>query len=410
MGARKLLYLLLVGSVLLPLSGCKTPREAVEVVRMPPAGGLRKVTDMAAMPDFALAYRRRGQGLTDALDRSLNWFGMPSARSRYPSHGIPFEVARASIFAFDQLLAAGNSEQAFRRAILSDFDVYTSVGNDQLGTVVFTGYYSPIFAASPQQTPVYRYPLYRRPDDLLSDPATGEILGKRDAQGATSTYPTRRQIEDSNMLAGQELVWLKDRLDAYLIHVQGSAKLTMPDGSSMYVGYAGTNGHAYTSLGKALAADGKLAAERLSLPAIRTYFKTHPHELDQYIRRNDRFVFFLVSSASKWPSGSLGFKVEPLRSLATDKSVFPAGMVTLVATQLPNGSRSVERFTQFMLDQDTGGAINAPGRADIYVGIGDDAGQVAGRLLHQGRLYYLLLKPRRVAYWRARLQAGSAAD
>ena len=407
MGARKPLFLTLVFALLMtPLTGCRGP-SAPDDTPPPRAGGLRKVLDVADLPDFETAYRRRDQGLTDAVDRSLNWFNFPSAQNRYPSHGIPFHVAHASVFAFRQLLNGEHSPAAFRQEVLSEFDVYTSVGSDPQGTVLFTGYYTPVFTASTQRTGAYRYPLYRRPADLVSDPVTGAILG-RQVGDQVVTYPTRRQIEVANMLAGQELVWLKDRLDAYLVHVQGSARLEAAGGVRMYVGYAGTNGHEYVSLGQALAKDGKLPAEQLSLPAIRAYFQAHPDEVDRYIRRNDRFIFFKAVPGDNWPSGSLGFKVEPMRSLATDKSLFPAGSVTLVATKLP-GDGSSRRFVQFMVDQDTGGAFNAPGRADIYMGIGDDAGRLAGRLRHSGRLYYLLLKPRRVGHWRRRMQNAAEA-
>lgn len=411
MGARKLLLVWLLAASLSALMwACRGPTVVPDHLTPLPsgAGALRKVIDIAAMPDFETAYNQRDRGLVDAVDRSLTWFATSAARQRYPSHGIPFDVAHAGVFAFRQLLAADVSPQSFRQTLLSEFDVYSSVGSDQRGGVLFTGYYSPVFPASTRRTEEYRYPLYRRPADLVSDPTTGAILGRRSGSELVS-YPTRRQIESSDLLAGQELVWLNDRLDAYLVHVQGSARLETPGGVRMHVGYAGTNGHAYTSLGQALAEDGKLDAQRLSLPAIRDYFQAHPDELDTYIARNARFVFFQICSGDSWPSGSLGLKVEPLRSLATDKAVFPAGVVTLVATQLPGPGGGGQRFVQFMVDQDTGGAISAPGRADIYTGIGVDAGRLAGRLRAQGRLYYLLLKPQRRAYWRGRLRAAGGA-
>ena len=410
MGARMLLLFVFVTvSLAALLAGCRAPATGPQVAAPTPGGGgLRKVTDMAAMPDFAAAYAARDQGLVVAVDRSLGWFAKPSARQRYPSHGIPFTVAHASVFAFAQLLADDGSPEAFAEAVLREFDVYSSTGNDDRGTVLFTGYYSPVFPASTQRTKEYRYPLYGRPADLVSDPVTGAILGQRSGSDLVTTYPTRRQIEGSGMLAGRELIWLNDRLDAYLVHVQGSARLETPGGVDTYVGYAGTNGHAYTSIGRALVEDGKLPAERLSLPAVRAYFRQHPDELESYLARNDRFVFFQVCSGTNWPSGSLGVKVEPMRSLATDKEMFPAGMVTVVATQLPSSAGGRDRFVQFMVDQDTGGAINAPGRADIYTGIGDEAGDLAGNLYAEGRLYYMLLKPERVEPWLGRLR--SAAD
>ena len=125
------------------------------------------------------------------------------------------------------------------------------------------------------------------------------------------------------------------------------------------------------------------------MPAIRRYFREHPGELDGYIQRNDRFVFFQAYDGTRWPAGSLGFKVTPGRTLATDKAVYPRGGAVLVSTTTPDG----ERFDRLMLDQDTGGAIRAPGRADIYFGVGRDAEELAGSMAAEGRLYYLFLKP-----------------
>jgi len=209
------------------------------------------------------------------------------------------------------------------------------------------------------------------------------------------------------MLAGRELVYLSSRLDAYIIEVNGSAKLNMRDGATMYVGYAGTNGHEYTSVGGLLVEDGKLSGAKLSLPAIRQYFVQHPYELSSYIRRNDRFVFFSEYDGSRWPAGSMGFRVMPMRTLATDKAIFPRGSVVLVNTRMPGaiGSRS---FNQVMLDQDTGGAIRAAGRADIYIGIGREAEVLAGRQVAQGQMYYLLLKPDKVQPWYQRMNDSPA--
>ena len=45
-----------------------------------------------------------------------------------------------------------------------------------------------------------------------------------------------------------------------------------------------------------------------------------------------------------------------------------------------------------MVDQDTGGAINAPGRADIYFGIGALNEIKAGQQFALGRLYYFFVR------------------
>ncbi|MEE9211097.1 MAG: MltA domain-containing protein [Phycisphaeraceae bacterium] len=390
----------------LVLGGCKGPVVEKDYGRPLPPGAfaLRKITVPSQLPDLKIAWTNSDGDLLSALDRSLDWFTKPSTQRFFPMAGISHGHARVSVFAFRQLLETSTSESQFEQRVLEQFDVYTSVGWDGRGTVLFTGYYSPVFNASWELTHEYRYPLYHRPTDLVTEPVTGEVLGRRVGQ-AIVTYPTRRQIESSNMLAGRELVYLKNKLDAYLIQVNGSAKLIMTDGSVRYFGYAGNNGHDYTSLAGLLVADGKLDPNRVSLPAIRDYFRRQPGELDHYMLQNDRFVFFQEYDGGSWPAGSLGVPVTAERTLATDKDVFPRGCVTLVQTRVPTSGPIARRFEQFMLDQDTGGAIRAAGRADIYMGIGPQAETLAGRTVAEGRLYYFFLKPARLAAWRTQMES-----
>jgi membrane-bound lytic murein transglycosylase A len=176
----------------------------------------------------------------------------------------------------------------------------------------------------------------------------------------------------------------------------------------MHVGYDGSNGHDYTSVSQLLIADGKLDKNHLSLPAVQSYFARHRDELDGYIWQNDRYVFFSEYNGTNWPAGSLGFSVQAGRTVATDKSVFPRGGVVLVDTQSPRGGGQGP-FRRFMLDQDTGGAIRAAGRADLYMGVGDSAEAIAGRQYAEGRLYYLFLKADRVAHWRQRMGLAPTA-
>src|SRR6185437_14521537 len=111
--------------------------------------------------------------------------------------------------------------------------------------VLFTGYFTPTYEANPTRGGPYQWPLYKRPRDLVSD-ATTDTAGQRAADGSLSPYYTRQEIE-SGTLAGDELVWLTSRWNAYVITVQGSARLHLPDGKIMEVGYAGSNGYAYVS-------------------------------------------------------------------------------------------------------------------------------------------------------------------
>ena len=354
-----------------------------------------------SIPDASVALGSDRAGLLKALDRSLGWFERPSSRDRFPMYGISHSRAWASVYAFRQLVRDYESPGEFKRRVEAEFDFYTSIGSDGRGTVLYTGYYSPTFEGSRVRTASFPHPLYRLPEDLVKDPATGETLGQRVGESITP-YPERAEIERSGMLAGTELVWLRSQWDAYLVHVQGSAALSLTDGTTLHIGYAGNNGHPYVSPARELVADGKISEAELSLDEVKAYFESHPDDVDTYLRRNPRFIFFREEKSSNWPLGSLGVPVTPLRTIATDKELFPPGGVTLVMTRATDASGRSRPFQQFMLDQDRGGAILSPGRVDIYFGIGAQAERRAGDEYFEGRLYYLFLKPQRLGVWEQR--------
>lgn len=404
-------------AALVLLQACRPPTGAgpVAAPREPhaPRAGRGAITpalvptDPRELPDLSVALSAERQSLVAALDRSLAWFESGSSRARFPVGSVTHEWARTSLYAFRHLAEGLADTNTLARRLRAEFNFYRSVGSDGRGTVLFTGYYSPAFQASLHLDGEFRYPLYRLPADLVVDPSTGEVKGRRVGQRVV-TYPTRADIEKSGMLAGRELVWLRDAFEAYLIHVQGSAALLLPDGTTFHVAYAGNNGHDYVSVARELVADGKLREDQLSLDHIRAYFDANPRDVERYLRRNPRFVFFREAEGSDWPAGSLGVQVTPLRTLAADKELFPPGCVVLVVTRAPApGGAGEQRFVQFMLDQDSGGAIRTPGRADIYFGIGPSAEARAGRQYAEGGLYYLLLKPERLADWRRSTLPGS---
>jgi membrane-bound lytic murein transglycosylase A len=147
-------------------------------------------------------------------------------------------------------------------------------------------------------------------------------------------------------------------------------------------------------MGLALVADGKIDPDELSLQKIMAYFEKHPHELTHYMYKNESYVFFTKRDGG--PYGSLNVPVIPYRSIATDKSVFPRGLISFAVTKVPRMETrekvTLEPFHSFTVDQDTGGAIRSAGRCDIYMGIGPDALLLAGRTRSEGKLYYLAVK------------------
>ncbi|MHC4063097.1 MAG: MltA domain-containing protein [Planctomycetota bacterium] len=392
---------LAVGSL---LPGCAEPTEEAAPLIVEknysaplPAGafGLRKISDPARIPDFSAAFHLQ-IGLDQAAERSLHYLSKPSSQRYFP-YGPQGEITHhrvvRSLQRFRQTLAQAASPAELDDLIRRRFEVWESVGCDGQGTVLFTGYYRPIFDARLRPDAEFKYPLYRLPGDLVKD-EEGNCLGRRlPGGGVGPTYYDRRQIVSSDALAGQELCYLRDPFEAYIVTVQGSAKLRMEDGRYLEIGYVANNGHEYVPIGKLMVADGKIPADELSLGRMIRFFREFPNEIRYYTNQNPRYVFFEPRPGG--PFGSLNEQVTPYRTIATDKEIYPRACPTFVQTRLPgyDDGRIVERaYHGFALDQDTGGAIRAPGRCDVFMGTGDAVAELAGRTLAEGKLYYLFAR------------------
>ena len=395
----KTLRAVLVGCLCLSMTscgwlGCKKKKKDYAKPLPPGEMALVKLTDPKDYPDFGTGFKSRA-GLVEAIDHSLDYYRKPSSKTFFPYLDISHERAALTLETFKTVLREAKDPSDLNRIIAERFDIYMSRGCDEQGTVLFTGYCTPIFKGSKTRTGDFRHPLYRQPPDLVKKP-DGTPLGRRAAGGQIVPYYTRRQIETEQLFAGKglELVWLRAPLEAYLAHVQGSAIIELPDGTELRIGYAGKTDRPYTSMGMAMVADGRFSAAELSLQKIMTYFDKHPLELRTYMYKNDSYVFFTESEGG--PFGSINCPVTPFRSIATDKSVFPRGLLAYVVTKAPvmktRDKVTFEPFYSFALDQDTGGAIRSAGRCDIYMGVGPDALLLAGRQNAEGKLYYLAVK------------------
>jgi len=397
-------HLILITFLILAIFGCKSPQTTVEktdstnYTKALPSGlpALHRV-DHRDWPNIATAWESRDLFLQDSIKNSIKWFNAPSSKQWFPLEGITHEQAKNSVIVLQGILTQSTTKEEFLGIVQERFDVYKSVGCDGLGTVLFTGYYAPDFQASRKRSSSFSAPLYTRPSDLVTSPSSGEPLGRKNDDGTLSTWPTRRILESSGELDGTELVYVKDALDAYTIHVNGSARLRMNDGELMYIGYDGKTDRPYTGLGHSVLEAGLLPPEKLSLRAIRRLYDKNPEEIQNLIDYNESFVFFQEYNGGNWPAGSLGVPVTAERSIATDKKIFPRGGVVLVDTTVRSLTGEKNSFTQFMTDQDTGGAIRAPGRADLFMGVGPTAGIKAGGQYAEGQLYYLFLKPSSIA-------------
>ncbi|MEO0967850.1 MAG: murein transglycosylase A [Cyanobacteria bacterium J06639_18] len=328
--------------------------------------------------------------MVKSIDHSLRYLKTPTAAriyADYPIEGITLERVRRSLLRFRQLLLKSKNPTQLQDAVRREFEFYKSIGNDGRGTVKFTSYYEPIYEASRQQTSVYKYPLYRLPPDFEQWP---------------QPHPKRLELEgkdgllgNKSPLKGLELFWFRNRLDAYLVHVQGSAKLKLTDGSTTSVGYANGTQYPWTSIGKELLKDGRINRKSASMPGILRHFQLNPEDMDEYLPRWERFIFFRDKGNTP-ATGSIGVPLTADRSIATDKSIMPPGALAIINSSFPyptkEGGLTYRRVSRFVMDQDTGSAIKGPGRVDYFAGRGKIAGDRAGVTGGPGTLYYLLLK------------------
>ncbi len=265
-----------------------------------------------------------------------------------------------------------------------------------------TGYYEPVVQGSRFPNPEFHVPLYRRPPDLVaagqkngSDafPNKGALIGRRNANNEIVPYYDRGAIE-AGALDGQklEICYLRDPFEALAIQIEGSARVILEDGTPLRVNYDSHNGYPYTAVGRVLIERNLVPREEMSMQRIRDWMAANPDEAPKLRAANRSFVFFRITGLSNdgEPVGAQGVPLVPGRSIAVDK-IHVYGMPFFIDASLPIESpQATTPFRRLMIAQDTGSAIVGPARADLYLGAGEDAGRIAGRIRHPGRFAMLL--------------------
>jgi len=340
--------------------------------------------------------------LDRAIEQSLIYLRKRPRSSRITIAGRshPTRHLIRSLLFFRNLVAGHPSSVLLNRQINTYFDIYQASGTDGYNPqrkMLVTSYYQPLFEGSLIAEGPYRYPVYGIPDSLVlrHDPGSGKKQIGRLEGCRFLKYWTRSEIEDDGRAAGNELVYLKDPLDAFLLHVQGSGLIKLPDGSIRGIHYAMKNGRRYKSIGKYMVKTGRLTLAEASIDSIRRYLATHPDEIREILHQNDSFIFFEWTT-THGAIGSLGRELTAGRSIAMDRNRFPPGALSFLSSRKPvlgNGRViSWTPFSRFVLLQDTGSAIRGSGRVDLFWGTGKDAGLAASRMKEDGTLYFLLLK------------------
>lgn len=402
-------------AICLPCSVCTPPSSTSTVKQAEPFDGKQPASEAAGtFPDPA-----RGR-----LERS-NWQALPNWGTDDPSdalaaflQGCPMlktQPAWADVCAKGAALqvrldartdtptkartqtrAAANKKSSVTQFFEAEFEPYQTVNADNSQTGVVTGYYEPLLRGSRTPTPEFRYPLYASPQDLISIDLSevypelknrrlrGRLVGNK-----LIPYYDRAAIEsESQPLRGLEIAWVDDSVESFFLQIQGSGQIQLPDGTRMRIGYADQNGHPFKSVAGALIRKRELKIENASMQGIKAWAERNPSKVRQFMNVNPSYVFFKeLPGDLSGPIGTLGVPLTAERSIAVDQRVIPLGVPVYLSTTLP---LSKEPMNRLVVAQDTGGAIFGAVRADFYFGFGDAAGNLAGRMKQQGRMWVLL--------------------
>jgi membrane-bound lytic murein transglycosylase A len=310
--------------------------------------------------------------------------GTPASRPGQPMYAALHEVCGKAVKANPNKPGEARNffEQNFRPVKISP------LGNPD---GFLTGYYEPIAEGAREKADGYDYPLYRKPPNLLPG-GRMQIAGATGGKGKNKhkrrlvAFHDRAAIDDG-VLEGRnlEICYLKDPIEAFFAHIQGSVRVKLDDGRLMRLNYQAANGHPYYAVGRWLIEHKIVSKDDMSMDRIREWMERNPKEGEELRRRNKSYVFFRETKLSndEEPIGAQGISLTPGRSIAVDRNLHVYGTPFFISATLPIESEKPDTpFRRLMIAQDTGGAIVGPARADIYFGAGDEAASIAGRMRH----------------------------
>jgi len=382
------------------VSGCTQPTPA------PDEDAVMELISNGSTPEFTddMTY----DGLEHSLQKSLSYLQKIPADRQFAFGNDRYTTGHMirSLQYFMNFIQSRPPTDKLDKFIRANYRVYRSIGRNDNGEVLYTGYYEPHLRGSLFRTATYRFPIYARPQDLISidlglfkKKFAGEKITARYTDQKVLPYYDRSEIDSGGALEGnaEVLAWVEDPIDVFFLQIQGSGKIYLDRGDVLNVHYQTSNGRPYRSIGKFLIDEGKVTVDEMSMQKIREYLNNHPDEIEKVFNYNPSYVFFKIEPDG--PLGNINVKLTPGRSIALDRRIFPKAALCFIETEMPvvdsaGQIQNWQRFTRFAMNQDTGGAIRGPGRADIFWGNGPYAEIAAGHLKHTGKLYFLVLKPR----------------
>lgn len=311
-------------------------------------------------------------------------------------------------------LDKARDEKSLREILKTTFSAYSvslNAGETKNSHGTFTGYYEADLKGSLTRGGVYQTPIYGPPRDLvtinLKDFAasangvpknfSGNLVGRvvQETRGnQLKPYYSRAEIDAANAIADDAdvLVWAEDPVDVHILHIQGSGRVTLPDGHVIRIGFAGHNGRSFRGIGGILLRAGVLKPGQGSMISVRDWLKQHPKEAAEYMNQNTRYIFFRRLDASQTedgPIGAFGVSLTPLRSIAVDPRFVPLGAPVWIDTHDPDGLP----LQRLVSAQDVGSAIKGAVRGDFFWGAGSEAFSKAGRMKSEGRYFVFVPEP-----------------
>lgn len=349
--------------------------------------------------------------LKNAIAQSMKYFKRVPKDTMFNYGDLSYtatEMVRSMQLFETILIDYSRNPSQFLQQLQENFHTFRSQGGLSTQKVRFTGYFEPIYLGSLKPTKEYHVPAYGLPQDLkvlslgkFSNSLKGQRIIYRKTAGDITPYYSRKEIMKDGILKNKAKVvaWFKDPVDLFFMQVQGSGVLQLPNGEQVSLGYGGTNGRSYSSIGRLLIEEGILTDDNVSLQTIRHYLaQASLSEVERIMYANQSYIFFQLQDSMLGPVGSINVPLTAERSIATDYLIFPKGSLAFISTQMPDcddqGICQAQplQVSRFVVNQDTGGAIRGFGRADLFWGRGARAEASAGRMNVEGDLFFIIAK------------------
>jgi membrane-bound lytic murein transglycosylase A len=267
-----------------------------------------------------------------------------------------------------------------------------------------TGYFTPEHRGSLTRDPArgFTTPVWATPERNgvhvdLADPITapnGQSVraARRLADGRVVAYPTYEQA-DKGALDGEPVaVWLKSPVEAFMLQIEGAARITLPDGRAKTVNVSYNNGYPairWADVVREAQAKGDMPGSK---PGERfSWMEANLSRARPWIWRNTLLHFFKVIDGDA-THGARGNPLQNERSLAVDLACHAFGLPIYVSAPTLAHVPGADQFHRMMLAHDAGSAIKGPERGDIFFGTGAAAGEIASRTSAAATFHVLLPK------------------